>query len=165
MKRTKTLKVRVRDKHAKRLNDMARSVNFVWNYVNELSERAIRERGLFLSGYDLHAYTKGAHNDLGLHNHTLQRINMEYATRRRKARKRRLAWRKSSGARRSLGWIPINTGQAKWKHGQLFHNGHYSTKAPRDKSASRPADNEVIAALDPVGVTIPRALGRLISVT
>lgn len=41
MARTKTLKVRVRDKRAKRLNDMARSVNCIWNYVNELSDRAI----------------------------------------------------------------------------------------------------------------------------
>jgi len=27
--------------------------------------------------------------------------------------------------RRSLGWIPVNTGAAKWKNGQVFHNGHY----------------------------------------
>ena len=38
---------------------MARSVNFVWNYLNELSSRAIREKGLFLSAYDMHPYTKG----------------------------------------------------------------------------------------------------------
>ena len=25
--------------------------------------------------------------------------------------------------RRSLGWIPLNTGAAKWKSGQVFHNG------------------------------------------
>ncbi|HYW77135.1 MAG TPA: transposase [Gammaproteobacteria bacterium] len=125
MKRTKTLKVRVRDKHAKRLNAMARSVNFVWNYVNELSERAIRERGLFLSGYDIHPYTQGSAKELGLHSQSVQRIGMEYAVRRRQFRKRRLGWRKSFGVRRSLGWIPINTGQAQWKNGQVFHNGHY----------------------------------------
>ncbi|MDY7220464.1 hypothetical protein TOI97_12940 [Denitrificimonas sp. JX-1] len=28
---------------------MARSVNFVWNFVNELSQRSIKERGVFLS--------------------------------------------------------------------------------------------------------------------
>ena len=32
MAKTKTLKVRVKDKHAKLLSKMARSVNFVWNY-------------------------------------------------------------------------------------------------------------------------------------
>src|SRR5690606_23600665 len=53
MKHTKTLKVRVRDKHAPLLRQMARSVNFVWNYMNELSHRSIRERGVFLSAFDL----------------------------------------------------------------------------------------------------------------
>ena len=77
MKQTKTLKVRVKDKHAAELNRMARSVNFVWNYLNELSSRAIREKGLFLSAYDMHPYTKGAGKDLGLHSQTLQCIAAE----------------------------------------------------------------------------------------
>ncbi|MDY7219279.1 hypothetical protein TOI97_06835 [Denitrificimonas sp. JX-1] len=38
---------------------MARSVNFVWNFVNELSQRSIKERGVFLSAFDMHPYTKG----------------------------------------------------------------------------------------------------------
>lgn len=59
MKETKTLKVRVKDKHAAQLHYMARSVNFAWNYLNELSSRAIREKGLLLSAYDMHPYTKG----------------------------------------------------------------------------------------------------------
>ncbi|MFA5704524.1 MAG: hypothetical protein WC982_13540, partial [Advenella sp.] len=54
----KTLKVRVRDKHCTQLRAMARSVNFVWNYINALSHRSIRERGVFLSAFDLHPYTK-----------------------------------------------------------------------------------------------------------
>lgn len=125
MKRTKTLKVRVRDKHAKRLAAMARSVNCVWNYVNELSERAIREKGCFFSAYDLHHYVNGASKDLGLHSQTVQRVATEYVTRRKQFKKRRLAWRKSFGARRSLGWLPVNTGAAKWRNGQVFHNGQY----------------------------------------
>ena len=125
MKQTKTLKVRVRDKHVAQLNRMARSVNFVWNYVNELSSRAIRERGLFLSAYDLHPYTKGAGKELGLHSQTLQCIAAEYVTRRKQFRRSRLNWRKSRGVRRSLGWIPVNTGAAKWKNGQVFHSGSY----------------------------------------
>jgi putative transposase len=36
MKHTKTLRVHVRDKHAPLLRQMARSVNLVWNYLNEL---------------------------------------------------------------------------------------------------------------------------------
>ncbi len=61
---TKTLKVRVRDKHAKVLAAQARAVNFVWNYLNELSSRSIRERGKFLSAFDMHAYTTGASKEL-----------------------------------------------------------------------------------------------------
>lgn len=125
MKQTKTLKVRVKDKHAAELSRMARGVNFVWNYLNELSSRAIREKGLFLSAYDMHPYTKGAGRELGLHSQTLQCIAAEYATRRKQFKKSRLSWRKSGGVRRSLGWIPVNTGAAKWKKGQVFHNGSY----------------------------------------
>ena len=104
---------------------MARGVNFVWNCINELSHRAIRERGQFLSAYDLHPYTKGAGKELGLHSQTLQCVAGEYVTRRKPFKKAKLGWRKSKGTRRSLGWIPVNTGAAKWKNGQVFHNGLY----------------------------------------
>lgn len=125
MKHTKTLKVRVKDKHRPLLNQMARSVNLTWNYVNELSHRSIKERGVFLSAYDIQKYTNGAGKELGLHSQTMQRIAAEYATRRKQFKKARLNWRKSGGARRSLGWIPVNTGAAQWKNGQVYHNGHY----------------------------------------
>lgn len=125
VKRTKTLKVRVRDKHAKQLSRMARSVNFVWNYVNELSDRAVREKSQFFSAYDLHRYVNGASKELGLHSQTVQRVATEYVTRRKQFKKRKLAWRKSFGACRSLGWIPVNTGAAQWRHGQVCHNGQY----------------------------------------
>jgi putative transposase len=123
---TKTLKLRVRDKHCNELNQQARQVNFVWNYINELSARSIRERGEFLSAFDFHRYTKGANKELGLHSQTLQCIAKEYVTRRKQFKKRQLNWRKSFGVRRSLGWIPINTGAAKFKNGSVFFNGkHY----------------------------------------
>jgi len=122
---SKTLKLRVKDKHVACLNEMARSVNFVWNYINELSARSIKERGVWLSRYDLHPFTVGAHKELGLHSHTLQCISGEYVTRRKQFQKAKLNWRKSGGTRRSLGWIPINTNAAKWKNGQVFHNGKY----------------------------------------
>ena len=125
MKKTKTLKVRVKDRHTNELARMAHAVNFVWNYCNELSARAIRERGQFLSAFDMHPYTKGAGKELGLHSQTLQEIAREYVTRRKQFKKRQLNWRKSRGARRSLGWIPINTGQSQWRSGQVFHNGQY----------------------------------------
>ena len=85
--KTKTLKVRVKDKHAKQLTTMARSVNFVWNYINELSHRSIKERGVFLSAFDIHPYTRGANIELGLHSHILQCVAKEYITRRRQFKK------------------------------------------------------------------------------
>ncbi|SHF80455.1 transposase, IS605 OrfB family, central region [Lampropedia hyalina DSM 16112] len=121
----KTLKLRVKDKHAPLLLQMAQQVNFVWNFVNDLSSRSIRERGKWLSAYDIHPYTKGAAKELGLHSHTLQCVAQEYVTRRRQCKRTRLNWRKSTGSQRSLGWIPINTGAASWKSGQVYHNGHY----------------------------------------
>ena len=50
---TKTLRLRIKDKHARVLSAMAREVNQVWNFCNETSRRAIRERHQWLSGYDL----------------------------------------------------------------------------------------------------------------
>ncbi len=123
MKQTKTLKVRVKDKHAAHLSRMARSVNFVWNYINELSSRSIRERRGFLSAYEIQKYTNGAAKELGLHSHTVQEVGRTYATRRKQFRKFRLAWRKSRGVRRSLGWVPFKSGAARWKHGQVIFNG------------------------------------------
>lgn len=122
---TKTLKVRVRDKHAKALRRQAAAVNRVWNYVNELSHRNIREHGRFLSAYDLHPYTKGAGKLLGLHSQTLQVVAQEYVTRRKQFRKNKLAWRKTHGVRRSLGWVPVNSGAAQWKNGQIHFNRQY----------------------------------------
>ncbi len=119
----KALRVRIRDKHAALLSEMARQVNFVWNYVNELSSRSIRERGRFLSAYDLHPYLKGSGKLLGLHSQTIQGITEEYVTRRKQFKKQQLAWRRSGGSRRSLGWIPFKA--ATWKDGQVVFNGHY----------------------------------------
>lgn len=121
MNYTKTLKLRIRDKHAKLLNLWAFSVNQVWNYCNEISYRSINERQKWLSGYDLQSYTKGA-KELGLNSATLQMIGHEYATRRKQFKKAKLNWRKSSGVRRSLGWIPVRKDCIKYQNGQIYHN-------------------------------------------
>jgi IS605 OrfB family transposase len=123
LKALKTLKIRIKDKHSALLNEWARSVNFTWNYVNELSDRSIREHSRFLSAYDLQKYTDGASKLLGLHSQTVQAITDEYATRRKQFKKRRLSWRRSCGSRRSLGWIPFKAKAASWKNGLVVHNG------------------------------------------
>lgn len=108
------------------LNQQAKAVNFVWNYCNDLSYRCIRERGAFLSAYDMHPYTKGAGKELGLHSQTIQAVSEEYTIRRKQFEKAKLNWRKSGGVRRSLGWVPFKIGAAKLKNGQIYFNGqHY----------------------------------------
>jgi putative transposase len=121
----KTLKVRVKDKHRVKLLKKGNAVNLVWNFVNELSMKAISDNRHFLSGYDLQKYTKGAGKELGLHSQTLQMVGAEYAYRRIQFKKAKLKWRKSFGTSRSLGWIPLNGQSIQWKNGQVFHNGEY----------------------------------------
>lgn len=119
----KTIRLRVKDKHAKTLQRMAKSVNLVWNYINELSYRAITERRQFLSSYDIQKYTGGCAADLGLHSHTVQCIGKAYVERRIQTKRTKLRWRTSFGRQRSLGWIPINTGAAIWRNGSVRHKG------------------------------------------
>lgn len=122
----RTLKVRVRDRHAGVLHAMAIETNRVWNYCAELRERSAHERAVWLSGYDLQAYTNGASKEFDLiGSPTIQQVCQEYATKCRKARRLRLAWRKSFGRKRSLGWVPFKARAAKWKGGQVFFAGHH----------------------------------------
>lgn len=126
-KPTKTLKVRIKDKHAPLLRQWAASVNFVWNYINALSSRSIKERGKFLSAYDIQKYTNGAAAGLGLNAHSVQEVGKEYVTRRKQFKKARLNWRVSNrkSSKYSLGWIPVKVGSASWKNGQIYHNGQF----------------------------------------
>lgn len=76
---TRTLHLRVKDKHTKILSDRAREVNFVWNFINELSEKHTRHTGRLCSAYDLNQYTIGTSKEgLGLHSQTVQAINEEF---------------------------------------------------------------------------------------
>jgi hypothetical protein len=106
----RVLRLRVKDKHAKWLCSLAREVNTVFNYCNELSVKVFERERRFLSGFDFWPFLKGVtRSDCALHLpiQAVQEIAEEYARRRRQHQKIRLAWRKSGGARRSLGWIPF----------------------------------------------------------
>jgi putative transposase len=124
----KTLKIRVKDKHASVLRRMARDVNQVFNFANETSSRAIRERGEWLSGYDLQKLTAGYSKCDGVTvgSSTVQLVCVEYATRRKQFKKARLNWRVSNpkSPKYSLGWIPFKGGHAKYKSGQVQFGGH-----------------------------------------
>lgn len=124
----RTLKLRIKDKHASVLSAMAREVNTVWNFLNETSSRAIRERGKFLSGFDLQKLTDGYSKCDGvlIGSATTQQVCEEYATRRRQFKRSRLRWRVSNpkSPKRSLGWIPFKARAVKYKGGQVFFAGH-----------------------------------------
>ena len=122
----KTIEVRVRDKHAKVLRAMAFETNQVWNFVNELSCRMVRERGRWMSGFDFSPYTVGASKEFEhIGSSTIQEVCEQYASKRRAAKRAKLRWRKSFGDRRSLGWVPFKARAAKWKNGQVVFAGRH----------------------------------------
>jgi len=124
----KTLKLRIKDKHCKVLNQMASEVNFVWNYVNALCFQHLQRTGKFFSAYDVAKYTAGASKvGLSLHSQTIQAVTEELITRRKQFKKAKLAWRVSdqSSPRRSLGWIPFKSSAVKYQQGQIKYGQHW----------------------------------------
>ena len=111
----KTLKLRIKDKHANQLNKIAGSVNHVWNYVNELSYKHLQRTGKFFSAYDLNQYTKGSGELLSLHSQTIQAINETHAKSRKQFKKAKLNWRTNNpkAKRKSLGWLPFKNSAIK----------------------------------------------------
>ena len=127
---TKTLQLRIKDKHAKVLRQMAREVNQVWNHINEVSAKAARPfhgKPKYLSGYDLQKCTAGFSkcDDVKVGSGTVQLVCVEYATRRKQFKKTRLNWRVSNpkSSKYSLGWVPFKGGHAKYKAGQIHFAG------------------------------------------
>jgi putative transposase len=117
-----TVKLRLRDKHAAELNRQARAVNFVWNYCNEAQKhfaqwdyRIAKRSQLWLSYGSLAALTAGVAQELGLHSHTVQRVCREYEKARKQHERRWLRFR----GRKSLGWVPFNTGHVSFD-GEAF---------------------------------------------
>tara|TARA_B100001105_G_scaffold150248_1_gene120564 strand:- start:3296 stop:4570 length:1275 start_codon:yes stop_codon:yes gene_type:complete len=122
--RVRVLRFRIKDKHRDWLSAAAREVNFVWNYCNDLSSKVFERERRFMSGYDLQAYLNGASKaGLSIGSPVFQQVAEEYATRRRQHKKVRLAWRKSGGARRSLGWVPFKARAVEYRGGQIRFNG------------------------------------------
>lgn len=127
MKHTKTLKLRIKDKHAKTLLAMAREVNLVWNYCNETSHRAIRDKSQWLSGFDLQKLTNGLSKCDGIliGSPTVQQVCEDYAKARKQFKRSRLRWRVSSrqSSKYSLGWVPFKARALQYKNGQIQFAG------------------------------------------
>ena len=124
---TKTLRLRIKDKHRSVLTAMAREVNQVWNFCNETSHRAIRERRQWLSGYDLQKLTNGFSKCEGIHigSPTVQQVCEDYAKARKQFKKAKLRWRVSNpqSSKYSLGWIPFKARALQYKAGQIQFAG------------------------------------------
>lgn len=114
-----TLKLRIRDKHASGLWKQARAVNFVWNYCNDVQQRAARARRKWVYYLDLAKLTAGAGKELGLHAHTIQRVCRAYDDGRKAQNKAWLRWR----GKNSLGWVPFNTGHVRFDGRAFVFNG------------------------------------------
>ena len=106
---------------------MAREVNQVWNFCNETSHRAIRERCQFLSGYDLQKLTNGFSKCEGIliGSPTVQQVCEDYAKARKQFKKAKLRWRVSNpqSSQYSLGWIPFKARALQYKAGQIAFAG------------------------------------------
>ncbi|MDI4509466.1 transposase [Moraxella osloensis] len=133
----KTLKLRIQDKHIVKLNRLSGSVNFVWNYVNDLSYKHLQKTGKFFSAYDLNEYTKGSGELLGLHSQTIQAINETHAKSRKQFKKAKLSWRTNNptSKRKSLGWLPFK--QSAIKHIATHQTGKKGLKSTLQLSLAK----------------------------
>jgi len=117
---TRTLRFKVCPQAYSWLNAAAIEVNQVWNWAAatcaDAADRNRRSNFKWLTGFDLNNLSAGASEcfeKIGAD--TIQRINGEYAAKRKQARKLKLRWRVSRGARRSLGWVPFKAASLKRK--------------------------------------------------
>ena len=131
---TKTLSVRVKDKHASLLRRMAREVNQVFNLANELSRDAYSNASdagpvvpAWLSAFDIQKRTAGTQKKNGflIGSATVQEVIACHAKARNQFKRAKLRWRISTGSKRSLGWIPFKSRAAQWSNGQVKFAGHH----------------------------------------
>jgi len=131
---TKTLKIRVKDKHASVLSKWAFEVNQVWNAANELSAAyswvpipGVGYMNCNTSEFDLQKELKSIREERGLSigAATVQSVIAQQAKSRRQFKRNKLQWRRSSGSRRALGWIPFKAAGVKLVNGQIRFCGEF----------------------------------------
>jgi len=123
----RTLRLKVKAEWYAWLNEAAIEVNAVWNFANATSYKAARPfagPSKWLTAFDLDKLTAGATEHFEhIGSETIQRINAQFATRRKQFKKAKLRWRPSRGPRRALGWIPFKAAQLKRKGKSLRFSG------------------------------------------
>lgn len=131
---TKTISVRVKDRHAKVLSKMAFDCNQVWNAANALSAEyswiPIPEVGWVsgnVSEYDLskELIPIRKEREMIIGAATAQSVIAQYARSRKQFKKNKLQWRCSSGPKKALGWVPFKTSGIKLVNGQIRFCGEF----------------------------------------
>ena len=107
-----TLRIKVKPEAYPWLAKAAIEVNQVWNWARattvDAADRNRRANAKFLTGFELCNLSAGASAYFGhIGANVIQRVCREYASKRIARKKFALAWRVSSGVRRSLGWVPF----------------------------------------------------------
>lgn len=120
----RTIRLKVKAEAYRWLDAAAIEVNQVFNWANATSidaaDRNRRAIPKWLTGFDLNNLSAGAteyFDRIGAG--TIQRVNGEYALKRRAAKRAKLRWRVSRGPRRSLGWVPFRAPNLK-RHGNAL---------------------------------------------
>jgi putative transposase len=124
-----TYKYRLKSKRAVRqLLRNAWAVNQVWNFCVQTQRSVQRswKNGLFPkwpSFYDLKDLCVGTSNELGLHAQTIQNVSKQFV-KSRDTHKKCPRFRKSSGSKRSLGWIPFQEQSRQITAGSVTYLGN-----------------------------------------
>ena len=123
----RTLRLKVKAEGYAWLNAAAVEVNQVWNYANATSFKAASPfagSSRWLTAFDLDKLSAGATKCFErIGSDTIQRVNAEFATRRKQFKKAKLRWRISRCSRRSLGWVPFKAVQLRRKGRSLRFAG------------------------------------------
>lgn len=119
--RLTTYQYRIKDATAgKYLMQIGYSVNYTWNYCNQVNqERWAKFRKIF-SNYDLHKLTAGCYNELGLHSGTIQAVCDQYAKSCKQFKRPKLNWR---SRKRSLGWVPFKGLNVQVREDAIIYKG------------------------------------------
>lgn len=99
-----TYKYRIKSKNIKFLNKLAREVNFVWNYFNEISIKKMKDGRGFTGEFELNKLTTGSTKaGLTLNLSSIQGVSRIFCKSKKQFKKVNLRWR----GRKSLGFIPV----------------------------------------------------------
>jgi putative transposase len=123
----RTLRLKVKREGYAWLSAAAIEVNQVWNYANATSYKAAQPfagPAKWLTAFDLNKLSAGATEYFDcIGSATIQRVNAEFAARRKQFKRAKLRWRVSKGSKRSLGWVPFKAVQLKRKGKSLRFSG------------------------------------------